>query len=48
MEKRMNSVELRSVHPHEAKEITTLPVWILTRLMVASVTVLMFLPFVAS
>ena len=37
--------ELRSVHPAETKEITPLGVWILTRVLIASST-LMFVPFV--
>lgn len=37
--------ELRSAHPTESKEITPLGVWILTRVLIASST-LMFVPFV--
>ena len=38
-------LELRSVHPAETKEITPMGVWILTRVLIASST-LMFVPFV--
>ena len=37
--------EMRSVRPVEAKEITPMGVWILTRVLIASST-LMFVPFV--
>ena len=38
-------LELRSFHPAEVKEITPMGVWILTRVLIASST-LMFVPFV--
>jgi hypothetical protein len=38
-------LELRSFHPTEVKEITPMGVWILTRVLIASST-LMFVPFV--
>jgi hypothetical protein len=43
MEIVMNT-SLRSVHPAEAKEITPLGVWILSRLLIAT-SMLMFVPF---
>jgi len=36
--------ELRSVHPAETKEITPIGVWILSRVLIATST-LMFVPF---
>jgi len=38
-------LELRSARPTEVKEITPMGVWILTRVLIASST-LMFVPFV--
>jgi hypothetical protein len=43
MENVMNT-GLRTVHPTESKEITPLGVWILSRLLIATST-LMFVPF---
>lgn len=38
------NTELRSAHPAETKEITPFGVWLLTRLLIATST-LMFMPF---
>lgn len=39
------NTELRSFHPADAKEITPVGVWILSRVLIAAST-LMFVPFV--
>ena len=39
-------MELRSVHPVEAKEITPLSAWLMTRALIGVVFVCSFAPFV--